>query len=89
MDLVAHALHRNCADTRRNKGCHLLVAVHVLGQNLVGAEDVALLRGEVAGTEKSLLGHDALLHGHQGVGIEKIKFSRHCYILLTVQVQRP
>ena len=31
----------------------------------------------------------APLHSHQSVGIEKIQFSRHCYILLTVRVQRP
>ena len=78
VDLVAHALHRDCADTRRHKGCYLAVAVHVLGQYLVGAEDVSLLRGKVAVTEKSLLGHNALLHGHQGIGVKEIQFSRHC-----------
>ena len=89
MDLVAHALQRNCADTRRNKGCHLLVAVHVLGQNLVGVEDIAVIGAEVAVAEEGLSGNGAPLHSHQSVGIEKIQFSRHCYILLTVRVQRP
>ena len=71
MDLVAHALHRNCADTRRNKGCHLLVAVHVLGQNLVGRKDVLVAGREIAVTEESLLGDDSLIDGQSGCRYRK------------------
>ena len=89
VDLVAHALHRDCTDTRANECGHLAVAVHVLGQNLVGVEDIAVVGAEVAVTEEGLSGNSTPFHGHQGIGIEEIQFSRHCCILLTVQVQQP
>ena len=89
VDLVARALHRDCTDTRTNERGYLAVTIHVLGQNLVGVEDIAVIGAEVAVAEEGLSGNGAPLHSHQSVGIEKIQFSRHCYILLTVRVQRP
>ena len=89
VDLIAHALHRDGTGARANERSHLAVTIHVLGQHLVGVENVTIIGAEVAITEKGLSGDSALVHGHQGVGIEEIQFSRHCYILLTVRVQRP
>ena len=66
-------------------------AVLLLGRE-TDTEDTSgqtLKEREVAVTEEGLSGNGAPLHSHQSVGIEKIQFSRHCYILLTVRVQRP
>ena len=77
VDLKAPAFHRNVTGAGGHERRHLAVALAVLGQHLVGSEDVVIARREVAILEERLLGHDFLNNRHQDIGIKEVQFCTH------------
>ena len=77
VNLKAPAFHRNITGAGRHERRHLAVALAVLGQHLVGSEDVVIARREVTILEERLLGHDFLNNRHQDIGIKEVQFCTH------------
>ena len=77
MDFIAAALHRNVTGARRHESGHLAVTLAVLGQYLVGREDVTIAGREIAVFEERLARHDFFRDRHQYIGVKEIQFSRH------------
>ena len=88
VDRVPAAIHRNIPCPGRNKGGHFPVALAVLGQHLIAAEDVVRARGEITVLEKGLLRNNLFRDRQQHIGIEKIQYSRHRN-LLSLREKRP
>ena len=77
VDFVAPALHRNITGAGRHESRHLAVTLAILGQHLVGREDVAIAGREVAILEERLPGNNFLDNRHQDIGIKEVQFCTH------------